>query len=213
MFRKPKIQTQGVRIRKKVKISKILLYILVAALLVFTVLPMICMVCRAFMPMTELFIYPPRIFVRHPTLQNFVDLLSSLSSSTVPFTRYIFNSLWVTIVTVFLSVVVCSMGAYGMVKHKPVGAATIFTIVIAALSFSGHVTKIPNYMIVSGVGLIDSYAALIVPSSSPYRRRKRVPYLLDHRNAAAEIRMEHPGSVQLRIQLERFFLPAGIHSD
>ncbi len=164
MFRKPKIQTQGVRIRKKVKISKILLYILVAALLVFTVLPMICMVCRAFMPMTELFIYPPRIFVRHPTLQNFVDLLSSLSSSTVPFTRYIFNSLWVTIVTVFLSVVVCSMGAYGMVKHKPVGAATIFTIVIAALSFSGHVTKIPNYMIVSGVGLIDSYAALIVPS-------------------------------------------------
>lgn len=152
------------RRRKKIKPGKVILYILIGCLLVFTAFPMVAMICRAFMPLEELYIYPPRIFVRNPTLGNFSDLLTSLNSSTVPFTRYVFNSIWVTIVTVFCSVVICSMGAYGMVKHKPVGAATIFAIVIAALSFSSHVTKIPNYMVVSKMGLINTYAALIVPS-------------------------------------------------
>lgn len=150
--------------RKRIKPGKIVLYILIGCLLVFTAFPMVAMICRAFMPLEELYIYPPRIFVHKPTLSNFRDLLTSLNSSTVPFARYVFNSLWVTIVTVFLSVVVCSMGAYGLVKHKPVGAATIFAVVLAALSFSAHVTKIPNYMVVSGMGLINSYGALIIPS-------------------------------------------------
>ncbi len=152
------------RLKKKLKPGKIILYILVGALLCFTAFPMIAMVCRAFMSLEDLFHYPPYIFVHHPTLGNFRDLFTSLSSSEVPFTRYIFNSLWVTIVTVFLSVFICSMGAYGMVKHKPIGAAVIFNIVVAALGFSSHVTKIPNYMVVSGLGLINTYAALIVPS-------------------------------------------------
>lgn len=150
--------------RKKIKPGKMVLYILIGCLLVFTAFPMVAMISRAFMPLEELYIFPPRIFVRNPTFDNFKDLFTSLNSSTVPFTRYVFNSLWVTIATVFLSVVICSMGAYGLVKHKPIGAATIFTVVIAALSFSPHVTKIPNYMVVSSLGLINSYAALIVPS-------------------------------------------------
>lgn len=158
------VKEKNGRIKKRFKISRIFILILVGLLVVFCALPLVCLVSRAFMPLDELYVYPPRFFVRHPTLSNFSDLLSSLSSSTVPFTRYIFNSLWVTIVTVFCTIIVCSMGAYGMVKHKPIGAAAIFTIVIAALGFSGHVTKIPNYMIVCKMGLIDSYLALIVPS-------------------------------------------------
>ena len=123
------------RLKKKLKPGKIILYILVGALLCFTAFPMIAMVCRAFMSLEDLFHYPPYIFVHHPTLGNFRDLFTSLGSSEVPFTRYIFNSLWVTVVTVFLSVFICSMGAYGMVKHKPIGAAVIFNIVVAALRF------------------------------------------------------------------------------
>lgn len=164
MLFKKKTKTAGVKIRKKIKISKLLMYFLVGCLLVFTAFPMVAMVCRAFMPLEELYHYPPYIFFRNPTMNNFVELFTSLSASTVPFTRYIFNSLWVTVIAVVTSIVICSMGAYGMVKHKPVGAAAVFTIVIAALGFSGHVTKIPNYMIVSGLGFIDSYLALIVPS-------------------------------------------------
>lgn len=162
--REKKVRVKNGKVKKPFKISKLFLYALVGCLVVFCAFPLVALICRAFMPLDELYVFPPRIFVRNPTLGNFKDLLTSLSSSTVPFTRYIFNSLWVTVVTVFGTIVVCSMGAYGMVKHKPIGAATIFTIVVAALGFSGHVTKIPSYMIVSSVGLIDSYAALIVPS-------------------------------------------------
>ena len=159
-----KVKIKNGKVKKRFKISRLLVLILVGCLVIFCAFPLVALICRAFMPLDELYVFPPRIFVRHPTLQNYRDLLTSLSSSTVPFTRYVFNSLWVTVVTVFCTIIVCSMGAYGMVKHKPIGAALIFTIVVAALGFSGHVTKIPSYMIVSGVGLMDSYAALIVPS-------------------------------------------------
>lgn len=143
--------------------GRILFAIFMTALLVFTVFPMFAMVNRAFMPLEELFVYPPKIFVSHPTLKNFTELLTSLNASTVPFTRYIFNSIWITVATVLLSIIVSCMGAYGLVKHKPAGANALFAFVLAGLMFSGHVTQISNYMIVSGMGLINTYAALIVP--------------------------------------------------
>ncbi|NMA83973.1 MAG: carbohydrate ABC transporter permease [Epulopiscium sp.] len=121
------------------------------------------MISRAFMPLDELFLYPPRIIVRKPTLVNFSDLLTSLSASVVPFTRYIFNSLLTTSVTVFLTILVCSMGAFSLVKYKPDGSNTIFAIILAALMFSPHVTQIPNYMVVNTLGLINSYWSLIIP--------------------------------------------------
>lgn len=147
----------------RVTFGKVMFAIFMAALLVFTVFPLLAMINRAFMPLEELFVYPPRIFVKRPTLKNFTDLLTSLGASTVPFTRYIFNSVWITFVTVVLTIVISCMGAYGLVKHKPFGANALFAVVLAGLMFSGHVTQIPNYMIVSGMGLINTYGALIIP--------------------------------------------------
>lgn len=148
---------------RRLTFKKVIFAIFLTALLVFTMFPLVAMVNRAFMPLDELFRYPPRIIVRKPTIENFIELLTSLSASTVPFTRYIFNSVWITVASVFLSVVVCCLGAYGLVKHHPVGANTLFAIVLAGLMFSGHVTQISNYMIVNKMGLINTYAALIVP--------------------------------------------------
>lgn len=140
-----------------------MLYALLLAMVVVAALPLFVMVSRSLMPLDELFIYPPRLLVRKPTLRNFSDLLTSLSSSTVPFTRYIFNSLFTTVVTVTISIMVCCMGAYGLVKHKPAGANAIFAVVLAALMFSTHVTQIPNYLVVNKLGLVYSYLALIIP--------------------------------------------------
>lgn len=148
---------------KKVRPSQVMLVVLMTCLVLFTSLPMVAMVCRAFMPLEELYRYPPRIIVRNPTTQNFTDLLTSLSASVVPFTRYIFNSLVTTGASVFLSIIVCCLGAYGLVKHKPDGADFIFGVILAALMFSTHVTQIPNYMVVNTMGLINTYAALIIP--------------------------------------------------
>jgi len=151
---------------KKVRIkpSMVLVYIFMIVLVAFTALPIVYVVCTAFKPLDELFLYPPRFFVRRPTLKNFSDLVLSLGSSTVPFTRYVFNSLLTTIATVVLTVLVSSMGAYSLVKHKPPGAKTLFNIILMALMFSAHVTQIPRYMVVNSMGLINSYWALILPN-------------------------------------------------
>ena len=82
----------------------------------------------------------------------------------MPFTRYVINSTFVTVVIVFFTVFVSTLGAYGMVKHNPPGAKMFFQLVLAALMFSPHVTQIPRYLIVNSMGLVDSYWALILPS-------------------------------------------------
>lgn len=133
-------------------------------LVCFTALPLIYLVCTAFKPLSELYVFPPQFFVRSPTLKNFSDLLLSLSSSAVPYTRYIFNSVVVTVVTVVLTILVSSLAAYGMVKHRPPGSKLWFEIVVAALMVSPFVTQIPRYLIVNKLGLVNSYAALILPA-------------------------------------------------
>ena len=148
---------------RKLTFSRFMLYLLLTVLVVIAGLPLFAMVCRSLMPLDELYIYPPRLIVHNPTLRNFSDLLTSLSSSTVPFTRFIFNSLFTTVVTVLASVVVCCMGAYGLVKHKPQGSGFLFAVVLAALMFSTHVTQIPNYLVVNGLGLVNTYWALVIP--------------------------------------------------
>ena len=138
------------------------MYVFMLALVSFTSLPLVYMISTAFKPLDELFIYPPQFFVRKPTLQNFSDLFIALSGTTVPFTRYLFNSVFVTGVTVTCTIVVCSMGGFALAKYNLPGAKWIFAVIIAALMFSPHVTQIPRYMVVNRLGLMDTYAALMI---------------------------------------------------
>lgn len=154
------------RVLKRVRIGpgRVALYAVMLALVAFCALPLIFVVSTAFKPLDELFLFPPRYFVKNPTLDNFGNLIISLGSSAVPFTRYVFNSVWVTAMTVVCTVAVCSMGAYGLAKHKPPGGAFLFNTIIAALMFSPHVTQISRYIVVNELGLINTYWALIVPN-------------------------------------------------
>ncbi len=140
-----------------------LLYAFMIALVGFTSLPIVYMISTAFKPLDELFLYPPRFFVQKPTLRSFFDLLTATDSSVVPFSRYIFNSLFVSVAVVLSSLVVCCLGAYVLSKFKPPGAGFIFSVILSALMFSPQVTQIPTYMIVSSLGLVNTYWALILP--------------------------------------------------
>lgn len=143
--------------------SWIVVYLLMLVLVAFTSLPIIYVISTAFKPLNELFLFPPRFLVRRPTFTNFADLLTSLNSAAVPFTRYVFNSVFVSLVIVTLTVIVSAMGAFSLVKFKPPGSKTIFAVVIAALMFSPHVTTIPRYFVVNAMRLINTYWALILP--------------------------------------------------
>lgn len=154
-----------IRLRKLKKMNgyNVLLTLFVVALTAFAALPLVYLVSSAFKPIDEILRFPPLFIVRKPTLYNFKALVLSLSSTTVPFLRYVFNSLFVTVVTVALSVIICSMGAFGLVKHTPFGARWIMNLVIVALMFSPFVTQIPNYLLVINMGMNNSYLALILP--------------------------------------------------
>lgn len=139
-------------------------YFFLTLLAAFMILPLVYMVSTAFKPLEEMFLYPPRFFVRNPTWQNYTDLLVAISGLSVPFLRYFFNSLFVTICVTGGSVIVSSMAAYPLAKYPRMpGAKLFFNIVIATLMFAPEVTQIPRYLIVNQFHLIDTYAGLILP--------------------------------------------------
>ncbi len=147
----------------KLTFEDTVIYVFTVALMLFSILPLIYLINSAFKPLDEILRFPPRFFVRKPTMDNFSNLLVSMSSSVVPFLRYIFNSLYTTVITVMGTVLISTVGAYGIVIHRPKGSAVIMQIVIAALMFSPYVTQIPNYLVVTQLGMFNSYAALIIP--------------------------------------------------
>jgi ABC-type glycerol-3-phosphate transport system permease component len=139
-------------------------YLLLIPLGTFAILPIVFIISTAFKPLEELLLFPPPFFVRRPTLDSFQELLLATNALAVPFSRYLFNSVFVTLTTVLLQVVVCSMCAYPLSKAPGLpGKAFIFGLIVAALMFAPEVTAIPRYLVVQKLGLIDSYGALILP--------------------------------------------------
>lgn len=141
-------------------IGNLLFLCCVAAIMV---LPLIYIIANAFKPLDEIFIYPPRFFVRNPTLDNFRDLLIIMADSEIPFTRYIFNTLFITIVGTFFHVIFSSMAAFALAKIDIPGREIIFKIVVNSLLFTPAVTAIPNFIIMSKLHLVDTVWAIIFP--------------------------------------------------
>lgn len=139
-------------------------FILLTLLGIFMALPIVLSVSNSLKPLEELFVFPPKFLVRNPTTDNFTDLFTLMSESWVPFTRYMFNTTFVTVAGTVGHVIVASMCAYALAKHKFPGAKLIFNVIVTALMFSVQVTAIPNYLIMSKIGWLDTYMALIVPA-------------------------------------------------
>lgn len=127
-------------------------------------MPLVLAICNSLKPLEELFVFPPRFFVRNPKLSNFHDVFVLMSESWVPFSRYIFNTVLITVIGTFGHVIIASLCAYALAKHKFPGRNLIFWLVTTALMFSTHVTAIPNYLIMSKLHWLDTYFALIVPA-------------------------------------------------
>lgn len=130
----------------------------------FMVIPMIYTINSAFKPMDEIFLYPPRFFVRNPTMDNFQDLLVLLGKSWVPFSRYLFNTLFITIAGTAGHIIIASMGAFVLSKYRFPGSMTFFRIVVTALMFNGYVTSIPNYLVIARLGWVDTVWAVVIPA-------------------------------------------------
>ncbi|WIV20925.1 carbohydrate ABC transporter permease [Paenibacillus polygoni] len=142
------------------------LFLLLAVIGAFMVLPLVYAINAAFKPLDEIFIFPPTLFVRNPTLDNFADLINLLSASWVPFTRYIFNTIFITGVGIVGHVLLASAAAYPLAKHRIPGTNVMFKLIVLSLMFTPAVTAIPTYMIMSFLGWVDTYWAVIIPAFS-----------------------------------------------
>src|SRR5690606_10697823 len=141
-----------------------MLFALLAVFGAFMALPLVYAVSNAFKPLDEIFIFPPRFLVNNPTLDNFYDLFALMGNSWVPLSRYIANTLVITIVGTAGHILLASAAAYPLAKYRFWGSRTLFSIVVLSLMFSGHVTAIPNYMVMSWLGWINTHASIIVPA-------------------------------------------------
>ena len=138
-----------------------LMLALVACLMAF---PLVFAVSSALKPLDELFRFPPTIFPQHPTLDNFSDLIVTMGQSWVPFSRYIVNTVFITAAGTFGHLVIVSMAAFVLAKYDFPGGKLFFGVVTTCLMFSGYVTGIPNYVIMSKLQIIDTYLALLLPA-------------------------------------------------
>lgn len=141
------------------------LFILIVLLLVaaFMLLPFIYSVLQSLKPMEEIFAYPPKFFVMNPTLENYAMIWQLSDDLWIPFSRYIFNSFFVTIVGIIASFSVGAIAAFPLAKYDFIGNKTISQLVTLALLFVGPVTGLPQYIIVAKLGLINTYPAIILP--------------------------------------------------
>ena len=153
----------GQRLRRSRALNLVNLMFL-ALLGIFMLIPFVFALNNAFKPLDELFIYPPRLFVSNPTTNNFTDLFVIMSESILPFSRYIFNTFFVTIAGTAGHVIFASLASFIMAKYNFFGKTVLFNIIILSLLFVPQVTAIPNYITMSQLRWIDTPFSLIIPA-------------------------------------------------
>ena len=131
---------------------------------IFMFLPMYYVVIQSLKPLDELWMFPPRFYVSHPTFRNFKDLFSLMSGSLVPFSRYIFNTVFTSVSGTFGNLFFSSLAAYAMAKIKFPGGKGMFKLVRTSLMFHQTVTAVCCFILMSTFQMIDTYWAIVVPA-------------------------------------------------
>ena len=130
----------------------------------FMFLPMVYAISQSLKPLDELWMFPPRFFVINPTFKNFSELFRLMGESWVPFSRYIFNTAFVSVSGTFGHLFLASMAAYAMTKINFPGRKGMFKLVYYSLMFNATVASLSNFIIMTAFGWVDTYWSLIIPS-------------------------------------------------
>ena len=137
---------------------------MLAILGVIMFVPMYYTVIQALKPLDELFMFPPRFYVINPTFDNFAELFSLMGDSWVPFSRYIFNTVFITLCGTVGNLVFASMAAYSLAKLRFPGRNAIFQLIVMSLMFHSTVNTVTHFIILSSFGWVDTYLSIVVPS-------------------------------------------------
>ena len=138
--------------------KSVLTHVLLYGLAILTVAPFIWMVLTSFKEMSEIFSYPPTWWPENFTFENYTNAFSA-----APFGRFYGNSLFVAIAATVGQLITCSLAAYAFARMEFKGRDVLFYLFLGTMMVPAHVTMIPSFMILHGLGWIDTYLALIVP--------------------------------------------------
>lgn len=139
-----------------------LLFILVIA--VFSALPLVLSIGMSLKPINELYLFPPTLWPRNATFDNYKMLFSLINSTRVAFSRYAFNTVFITIATTAIHVLIASMAAYPLSKGRFLGKNFLNQIVLLALMFVPAIADVINYQTIVSLGWLDTYMAAIAPN-------------------------------------------------
>lgn len=155
---------QGKKINpKRFHVSQLKFYVFLLPLAIFMVMPIVYIFTTAFKPAEELFKFPPSFFVVNPTWDNFKSLFELMAGTSVPATRYLFNSIIVTVLTMIISIVLSVSAGYVLSKKKFKGQKLLFEINTLALMFVPIAVTIPRFIIIVNLGLVDRFISNILP--------------------------------------------------
>ena len=143
--------------------GQIKIYVFLIPLCVIMALPIVFIFMNALKPLDELFAYPPRFYVRNPTLNNFSTLFSISSTSNTPATRYLFNSIATALITVLCTLVMGTAAGYALSKKRFRARPVLMEINNLALMFCSVAVQIPRYFVIAKLGLLDTFWVNIVP--------------------------------------------------
>lgn len=134
---------------------------LVLLSLILVVFPFYWMINTSLKPSSEIFLSPPTFVSSNWTLDAYVSILTER-----PFARYFLNSLVVTLGTTVLSVTLAAFAAYGFTRFFPRGATPFVVFLLFTKMLPETLLIIPYFQLMSSVGLLNSYFALILAYSS-----------------------------------------------
>ncbi|MCL2053124.1 MAG: carbohydrate ABC transporter permease [Oscillospiraceae bacterium] len=129
----------------------------------FMLFPIYIALVASIKPVQEIFINPPKLYAINPTVENYEQLFRIANNSWVPFSRNVFNSVFVTTTATVLHVFFACTAAYILAKCRFPGVRLINKIIVVALLFNSTATYIMQYMVMARLGMIDTYMALIFP--------------------------------------------------
>jgi putative chitobiose transport system permease protein len=143
---------------QRVKVA--LMYWLLGGIAIAMLLPLLWLVSTAFKSPTEnLFQFPPQFFPQAPTFGNFVKVWQAN-----PFGRYFFNSTLISVVTVTLNLILCSLAAYPLARLNFKGREILFSVIVSTILIPFQVVMIPLYIFTVKLGLTNTYLGAIFPS-------------------------------------------------
>ncbi len=141
----------------------IAIFLLLIFVGLFMLFPIYFSFVQSIKPVEELFVFPPKLYVQNPTSLNFEDMLKVAGALDVPFSRYVFNSVLISVVVTVVQLLLSSSAAYVLAKVRAPGIRAMNKIIEIALLFTSSVTYIVQYIVMAVLGMIDTYFALTLP--------------------------------------------------